>query len=176
MEVYGNIENLKRAIEDGYKAEIRELNKDKAAQIKKDKAESDGAKTLLQQQFKQEIDAKVLEERTMVLNEQKLATKRKFEEAREAMIQTVLEETKKEFPKIAKSSKYIALVKKTAPKQSKIYCGSGLKKNFKGSTEEKGLNGVKCVKNSIIYDMSLDALFEAKESKIREKVIKELWG
>ena len=175
METHGSIEELKKAIEADYAQKINELNKGKTAQIKEIKASAKKELSLLETELEQESEAKAREAGAMVLNEQKLAAKRGFEEAREAMIQEVIETVKGKFPSTMKTKQYADFVKKRTPKGAKAHGNAFFKKKFKGLKEEKGVNGLRFEKGSVIFDLSLDALFEAKEPAVREKVIEKLW-
>lgn len=175
METHGSIEDLKKAIEADYKTKINELNSGKKAQIKEIKAVAKKELALLEAELGQESGAKVQEASAMVLNEQKLAAKRGFEEAREAMIQEVIEEVKKKFPTVMKNKQYTDFVKKRVPKGATVYGNAFFKTQFKGLKVEKDLNGLRFEKGSVIYDLSLNSLFEAKEFAVREKIIEALW-
>ncbi len=175
MEVHGSIEELKKVIEGDYRKKIREVNSHKRAQIREIEKKAKQERALLQRESKQEIDSKAGEAKAMVLNEQKLAAKRRFEEAREAMIQQVMNEARKGFPRLMKSKQYLDFVKKKVPSGCTVYGNAFFKKHFKNIKAEKDLNGVRFEKGAVIYDLSLDALFEAKEDAIREKVIEALW-
>ncbi len=174
MEVHGNIKGLKKAIKENYDSKIREVNSRKAAQVKEINKSMKQELAVLQAALEQESGSKIREARAMVLNEQKLSAKRMFEDSREQMVQEVMASAKKKFPAVIKSRRYIDFVKKQVPKGVTVYGNSSLKKNFRNLKTEN-LSGVRFVRGSVIYDLTLDALFEAKESKIREKIIETLW-
>ena len=175
MEIHGSIEGLKKAIEADYKGKISELNTGKNAQIKEIRAAAKKELALLETELEQGSEARAQEAGAMVLNEQKLSAKRGFEEAREAMIQEAVEAVKSKFPSVMKTRQYTDFVKKRVPKGAAVYGNAFFKKQFKGLKAEKNLNGLRFEKGSVIYDLSLDALFEAKEFAVREKVIEALW-
>jgi len=175
VEAHGSVEALKKAIAEDYSKKIREINSHKAAQVKEIRANAKLETALVQKSLKQEIESRVSEARAMVLNEQKLSAKRAFEESREAMVQEILSDARKAFPKSLKGTQYKSFVKKNSPGKAVVNGSPFFKSQFKGLKPEPGLNGVRFVKGSVIYDLGLDALLEAKQSTVREKIISTLW-
>lgn len=175
MEVHGNIKSLKKAIEQDYLGKAREINRHKNAQIRDIRQALDNDIYALESELRQKLDSKARETNAMVLNEQKLTAKMQFEEAREQMVQEVLGKAREDFPILMKSKKYIDFVKKNVPKNAEVFGNPFFKKHFKNLKVEKEMSGVKFIKGPIIYDLSLEALLEAREFSARGKLIEELW-
>jgi len=175
MEVYGSIEGLKKALEEDYRAKLRKVNSRKAAQLKEIRNSLKKHLALVEAELKQEADSKLREANAMVLNEQKLSAKRSFEEAREKMVQAVLSEVRESFPTVMKSKPYLDFVKKNSPKDAVVFGNPFFGSHFGKLRVDENLMGVRFVKGSVIYDLSLNALLEAKEFAVREKAIEALW-
>jgi len=175
MAVYGDIEGLKKAIEQDYAQKAREVNKGKEASIKEINAGAMEEQDEVEKAAQREIEEKKAETRAMVLNEKKMEAKKKFEESREEMIQSVLDEAKKRFPEEMKGKKYLSFVKKHALAGAEVFGNPFFKKQFNRLKPEAGVSGVRFVKEDIQFNLSLEALFEAKDFAVRQKVIETLW-
>jgi hypothetical protein len=175
MELHGNINGLKEAIQKDYDEKIEEINKEKNIKINELKKIFNNELNELENELQQNQELKLKEIKTRVLNEQKLAAKYEFEKAREELIQTVMSEIKQDFSKIMKSKKYLDFAKKSIPANAIIYGNPFFKQEFQNLKIEKDLIGLRFEQENIIYDLSLNALFEAKEFSIREKIAGILW-
>ncbi len=179
MEVYGNISALKKGIEERYKNEIAQIEKEAEDKAKDFDAKKKKRLQVLKADFKTRKGEKVKEAKQRVLNEKKLEAKKEFELEREKLIQQVFEDVKKKASKIVLTKQYIEYVKKNVPKEKGFLAMVGpafLKKSFPKSKEEKGLIGVKFVGDEIIYDYSINALLEAREDFVRHTITKNLFG
>ncbi|MBN2127120.1 MAG: hypothetical protein JW703_01875 [Candidatus Diapherotrites archaeon] len=175
MELHGSINGLKEAIQKDYAEKIEEINREKNAQINELRKKFKEESILLEDELQQNQELKLKELKTRVLNEQKLAAKHEFEKAREEIIQKVMTEIKQDFSKIMKSKEYLEFAKKSIPENAVVYGNPFFKNDFQNLKAEKDLMGLRFEKENIIYDLSLDALFEAKEFLIREKIANILW-
>ena len=175
MAVYGDIKELKKAIEQDYAQKLREVNREKDARIKEIKARANNELGELKTAIGREIEEKKAETRAMVLNEKKMEAKNKFEESREEMIQTVLDDAVKRFPEVMKGKKYSSFVKKYVPAGADVFGNPFFKKQYKKLKPETGVSGLRFVKGEIQFNLSLEALLEAKEFSARQKVIETLW-
>ena len=80
MEVFGNIEALKKAIESKYSSIIKDAEKEKQKQLAEIDKELKKELELLRSHMKTEIDAESKKAGSMILSSAKLASKKEFEE------------------------------------------------------------------------------------------------
>ena len=175
MAVYGDIEGLKKAIEQDYAQKAKEINKETAIRVKEIEKRTEKELADLKTASHKDIEEKKAETRAMVLSEKKMEAKKKFEETREEMIQSVLDDAIKKFPEVMKGKEYDSFVKKNIPTNADVFGSPFFKKQFRKLKSESGVSGVRFVKEDISFDLSLEALFEAKEFSVRQKVIETLW-
>ena len=82
MEVYGNVEALKKAIEKKYSSMVKDIEKEKAEQLAEIGKELKGKLELLKSHAKTERDAEVKKTSSMISSSAKLSAKKEFEEKR----------------------------------------------------------------------------------------------
>jgi vacuolar-type H+-ATPase subunit E/Vma4 len=175
MEVIGDIEGMKAAIRAEYQKRLRDIEEQKRTRLAEVKAKAKAESSALKKRHAGELEARLREARGIVLNEQKLSAKRRFEEAREAMISDVIEAARKRFQTVVGSKRYLDFVRKRVPKKTVVYGPPSLKKHFRGLRVEKGLTGIRFVQGNVICDLTLESLLEAKEAAVRDRIIKALW-
>ncbi len=162
MQVYGNLEEVRKAINGHFDRLIKEREKDRDNQVNLLSKQFNQSLEELRAEKRRERENAVRKVKAKALNERKAAAKRDFEKAREDMINSVLQALEQKLPKIAKSKEYRAFVKKHAPKGK--------------FTLKKGQLGVKYESNTVVLDFDLRSLFESKQGRLREIVTKELFG
>ncbi len=179
MKTYGNVDGLKKEIESKYETEINKVKWELGKKTSEFEAEASKESELIREQAKTDAEASAREAKQRVMNEEKLKAKRKFEEAREKMIQKVFDEIKKEAPKIAVGKEYLAFAKKNAPKEKglEVYgSSSAYKKVFSKMKTNNSIIGLKFVSENMVYDLSLDGAIEANEELVRRIITKKLFG
>jgi vacuolar-type H+-ATPase subunit E/Vma4 len=177
MQIYGNIQALKKGIEEKYAKEIRDIDKDITSQIREINKETDKKVNLMKADQKTVREEEVRKTKSRVMNEEKLKAKKAFEEAREKMIDSVFKDAEKKLGKKANEKAYIDLVKKKIPKDAQAIVGDAvLKKHFSNAKMDKTVIGVKFKSENIIYDFSLNGLLESRKEHLRSVITKSLWG
>ena len=110
MEVYGNVEALKKAIEKKYHSMIQGIEKDKKKQLTDMLEEVRENLSLLKSHMKTQTDAEVKKTTSMTLSAAKLSAKKEFEEKREAIIESVFSKAAEKAKDIAHSKEYLDFV------------------------------------------------------------------
>lgn len=179
MEVYGNVEALKEAIEKRYSSMIQDIEKDKKKQLTEMLKEVKEKLDLLKARMKTETDAEVKKTTSMTLSAAKLIAKKEFEEKREAIIESVFSGAAKKAKDIAHSKEYIDFVKKGMPDAkglSAIGDSDYYKKEFPSLKIDKNLVGLKFESEGVIYDFTLDSIIASKKDILRHEVSKVLFS
>lgn len=179
METIGDIEELKKKIEEQYQKQITETEASTQKEVQNIAAQTQEKISLIEEQAQTDAKEAAKEAKQRVFNEQKLKAKKEFEFAREKIVQKVLEEVKKQAPKIALSNEYIGFAKKNAPKGTKITVFGNspkYKKHFSKMIFDKSITGLRFESENIVHDMSVDKIIEANEDAIRRIIVEELLG
>jgi len=178
MEVFGNIEALKEAIEKKYTSKIREVEKEKEKQLNEIDKELKKKLNLLDSRMKTASDAEVKKTHSVILSEEKLKAKKEFEEKREELINKVFKEAEKKSKKIVRSKEYIDYVKSNIPKEKdlKVTGSDALKKHFPKLKVDKNILGLKFESEGIIYDFTLDNMINSKKDVLRHEISKVLFS
>ena len=178
MEVYGNVDSLKKAIKNKYSSEIKEVENEKEKQLAEVAKELKKKLELLRSHMKTEIDAEVKKTHSMILSAAKLASKKEFEEKREALIESVFKEAEKKAKEIAHGKEYIDFVKKNMPDVkglSAIGDSDYYEEFFPELMIDKGIIGVKFESKGVTYDFTLDRIIASKKDILRHEVSKVLF-
>ena len=179
MEVYGNVEALKKAIEKKYSSMVKDIEKEKAEQLAEIGKELKGKLELLKSHAKTERDAEVKKTSSMISSSAKLSAKKEFEEKREAIIESVFEKAEKKAKDVAHSKEYTNFVKKTMP-DAKGLSAKGdsdyYKELFPGLKTDKSIIGVKLEAEGVVYDFTLDSIIASKKDILRHEVSKILFS
>jgi len=179
MEVFGNVEALKKAIEKKYASIIKDAEKEKEKQLAEIDRELKGKLELLRSHMKTEIDAETKKAGSMILSAAKLTSKKEFEEKRESMIESVFEKAMKKAKDIAHSKDYTAFVKKNMPgtKGLSITGDSDYySKVFPELKVDRNIIGVKFESERLVYDFTLDNIIASKKDILRHEVSKILFS
>lgn len=179
MEVFGNIEALKKAIEKKYASVIKEAEKEKENQLAEIDKELKNELELLRSHMKTGTDAEAKKAGSMILSSAKLQAKKEFEEKREAIIESVFEKTMKKAKDIAHSKEYTDFVKKNLPDAkglSAIGDSDYYKKLFPDLKIGKKVLGLKFEAEGVVYDFSLDSIIASKKDILRHEVSKVLFS
>ncbi len=179
MEIFGNIEALKGAIEKKYLAKIKEIEKQGEKQLADIDKELKKKLELLKSHMKTATDAAVKKTYLMMLSSEKLKAKKEFEEKRESLIEAVFEEAKKKAKDIVHTQEYIDYVKNNMPKEKSIVVigdSDYYKEFFPELKINKNIVGVRFEAKGLIYDFSLDNIISSKKDVLRHEVSKVLFG
>lgn len=179
MEIFGNVEALKGAIEKKYLAEIKKIEKEKEKQLAKIDKELNKKLELLKSHMKTITDAAINKTYSMVLSREKIKAKKEFEEKREAIIDAVFKEAEKKAKKIGHSKEYIDYVKRNMPKEKDfLVIGDSdyYKKFFPKLKVDKNIVGVKFKSEDVIYDFTLDNMISSKKDILRHAISKILFS
>ena len=179
MEIFGNIETLKGAIEKKYTSEIKKIEKETEKQLAEVDKELKKKLELLRAKIKTETDAEVKKTHSMILSSEKLKAKKEFEEKREELIESVFKEAEKKASKVAHSEEYIDYVKSNMPdKEGLTVIGDAAlyEKHFPGIKVDKSIVGIKFESEGVIYDFTLDNMISSKKDVLRQEVSKILFS
>lgn len=179
MEIFGNIEALKGAIEKKYTSKINKVSKETEKQLAEVDKELKKKLVLLKSHMKTETDAEVKKTHSMILSSEKLKAKKEFEEERESLINKVFKEAAKKASKVAHSEEYIDYVKANMPGNEDITIigdAALYEKHFPGIKIEKGIVGMKFVSESITYDFTLNNIIDSKKDILRQEVSRILFS
>lgn len=178
MEIFGNVEALKGAIEKKYSSKIKEIEKEKEKQLGEIDEELKKKLELLRSHMKTIMDAEVNKAYSMILSGEKLKAKKEFEEKREALIDAVFKEAEKKAKSIVHTKEYIDFVNKNMPKEESLVIGDGdyYKKFFPKLKIDKNIMGLRFESEGVIYDFTLDNMIEAKRDVLRHEVSKVLFS
>jgi vacuolar-type H+-ATPase subunit E/Vma4 len=179
MEVFGNIEALKGAIEKKYSSKIKEIEKQEEKQLEEIDKELKKKLGLLKSHMKTATDAAVKKTYSMILSSEKLKAKKEFEEKRESLIEAVFEEAKEKAKDIVHTQEYIDYVKKNMPKEKGIVVTGDsdyYQKFFPDIKINKNNVGIRFEAKGVIYDFTLDNIINSKKDILRHEVSKVLFG
>lgn len=179
MEIFGNVEALKGAIEKKYAAEIKKVEEDRDKQLAEIDKELKKKVELLSSHMKTAIDAEVKKTHSMILSEEKLKAKKEFEEKRESLINAIFKEAEKKAKKIAHSREYIDFVKENIPKEKGfLIIGDGdyYKKLFPKVKVDKSIIGLRFEGEGLVYDFTLNNMIEARKDVLRHDISKVLFS
>lgn len=179
MEIFGNIEALKGAIEKKYLAEIKKIEKEKEKQLAEIDKELKKKLALLKSHMKTVTDAEVKKTHLMILSREKMKAKKEFEERREALIDAVFKEAEKKAKEIAHSKEYMDYVKANMPAEENLLVtgdSEHYKNLFPNLKVDKNIVGLKFESKSLVYDFTLDNMIGAKKDILRHEVSKVLFS
>lgn len=179
MEMFGNVEALKKAIEKKYSSKIKEVEKDRDRQIEGINKELKKEFDLIGLRMKTVTDAAIKKTHSMILSSEKLKAKKEFEEKREALIYEIFRKAEKKTGKIAHSKEYVDYVKKNMPKAKGLVVkgdSTYYKKEFPKLKTDKNIVGVKFESEDVIYDFTLDNMINSKKDVLRQEVSKILFS
>lgn len=179
MEIYGNVEALKGAIEKKYSSKIKEVEKETEKQLAEIDKELKKKLELLKARMKTTTDAEVKKTHSMILSSEKLKAKKEFEEKREALIDEVFKKAEKKALKIAHSKEYMDYVKSNVPEKEGIDAigdGEYYKKEFPKLKVDKSIVGIKFESEGVIYDFTLNNIIASKKDVLRQEVSKILFS
>lgn len=177
MEILGNVNSLKKSIEKDYEKKIRQIEEDakeKAAEISKN-AKKETEELISKMRLDSESEAN--KAYSLIISEETMNVKKKYEEKREAYINEIFAEAKKQSPAVAKSPLYIKFVKKNAPKGGfdAVTDNDACKKLFPNARISKGFSGVRFVSDDVTYDFSIEAAIESKKDVLRHTINEKLF-
>lgn len=179
MEIFGNVEALKGAIEKKYVSKIKEVEKEKGKELKEIEKELTNKLELLRSHMKTATDAEVKKAHSMILSAEKLKAKKEFEEKRESIILSVFKEAEKRAKEIAHTEEYLDFVAKDMPEEKKTAI-VGDDKYYKTAYPKmkvrKGIIGLKFESKDVTYDFTLDNLISSKRDVLRQEVSKVLFS
>jgi len=178
MEVFGNVEALKGAIEKKYSSKIRDVEKDRDKQLAEIDKELKKKLELLKSRMKTTTGAAIKKTHSMILSSEKLKAKKEFEEKREALIESVFAKAEKKAKTVAHSKEYLDFVKKSVPKDNNLSVigdSDYYKKDFPKLKIDKKIVGLRFESEDIIYDFTLDNLIASKKDVLRHEVSKILF-
>ncbi|MBW2983938.1 V-type ATP synthase subunit E [Candidatus Woesearchaeota archaeon] len=179
MQVFGNVEALKKAIEKRYSSMVKDVEKDKENQLAEINEELKEKIGLLKAHMKTNIDAEVKKTHSMILSAARLNAKKEFEEKREAIIESVFREAEKGAKDIAHTAEYIGFVKKNISKTKGLTVigdSDYYKDSFPGLKIDKGIIGLKFKSEEVVYDFALDNIIASKKDVLRHEVSKVLFS
>jgi len=179
MEIFGNIEALKKTIEDKYSSKIKEVEKEKEKQLAEIEKELNKKIELLRSHMKTVTDMEFKKTYSMILSSETLKAKKEFEEKREALIESVFKEAEKKSKNIVHAKGYLDFVKRNMPKEDKLSVmadSDSYKKLFPKLKIDKNIIGVKIESEGAVYDFTLDNLIASKKDILRYEVSKVLFG
>lgn len=184
MEVFGNIEALKRAIEKRYENEIKALEEETDKKIQELKKEAEKEIALDKSRIDTLKAAAEKKAYSKVMSEEKLNAKKEFEQKREELINKVFEIAEKEAKKVTRSKEYIAFIKKNIPKVSdkkiEATADSAIYKKCLPSKIkikiDKNITGIKLREGNITYDLTIDEAIRSKKEVLRHKISTILFG
>ncbi len=179
MKVIGNIESIKKSIEQRYQKELAEANKVIEQQIAEMKSQAEEKISLMRAKMKVNAEQDAKKEEAKIISEEKLKAKRAYEEKREGLINAVFEEAEKEKVKKAHTKAYIDFVKKQMPegRLTAIADSDYYKKDIKAEKWEidKSITGIKFVRDNMIFDFTMDAALNSYKERLRHVVSETLW-
>lgn len=179
MKILGNINSLKKSIEQSYNAKLKaieEETKQKIAEIN-NAAKKQMDETVSKLQLDTESD--VSKTYSRILSEETMEVKKKYEEEREACIREVFSEAEKQADKKAHSPVYMKYLASKAPKGKFDVIGDSqyYKKKFsKIKVVKQGFHGIKLVSDDVTYDFSIESAIASKKDILRHKVNEVLFG
>jgi vacuolar-type H+-ATPase subunit E/Vma4 len=179
MEVFGNVEALRKAIEKKYASKIKGIEKDKEKQLAEIDKELKKKLGLLDSHMKTVTNAEVKKTHSMILSSEKLTAKKEFEEKREALIEAIFKEAGKKAKKVVHTDEYLDFVKKSMPKEENLAIigdSDKYKKDFPGLEVDKAIVGLKFESEQVIYDFTLDNIISSKKDILRHEVSKILFN
>ncbi len=180
MEVYGNLDAVKQAIEQKYSAEINAINKEANGAIALIKKESESQLKAEKARTDLLVEAESKKAYAKILSEQKLKAKQEFESKREAMINKVFAAAENKAPKMVEDKKYIDFVMKNLPKGEDLVVYAHID-SYKESLPvdsvkvDKSLVGVKFVAGNIEYDFTLDSAINSRKEQLRHAISEVLF-
>ncbi len=178
MEVYGNVDALRKAIEKKYSSMVQSIEKDRKQQIDIMLQEAKEKISLLKAHMKTETDSEAKKTSSMALSAAMLSAKKDFEEKREALIESVFGKAAAKSKDIAHSKEYVDFVKKSLgslKNLSAIGDSDYYKKDFPSIKIDKKITGLKFEAEGVVYDFTLDSMIASKRDILRHEVSKILF-
>jgi len=178
MKTYGSFDNILKSIRESTDDEIRKAREDfdKRAYLLEDQYQKhvqllDEKASEYIEQGKKTITQTILQKEHS--NQQILLQKH-----RERLITAVMKEVEARLHKLTKTKRYIDHIRNNIP-QGRLTSAYGSSKTYKKYFTKMKLdtkiNGIRLVKNNIIYDFSVELLMSAYKDKLREMASKVLF-
>ncbi len=181
MEIYGNIDGLKQAIEKKYADEIKKIEDETSSIIKQLEKESNNKISLKKSRISTLTNAEIRKATSKISSEENLKAKKEFEQKREDVINQVFDMAFKKAVTIAHSRKYIDFLKKNMPNEAKKYEITADSDFYKEYFPEAKINidntiiGIKFRVGEITYDFTLDGAIKSQKDILRNKVSKTIF-
>ncbi len=178
MQVFGNLESLKKEISsvmDGKMGEIKEELDSYKGEVSLDtKKKID----LLREKHKTTLDQDLKKGYSQILGEKTLTAKKSYEEKREELIDKVFEGVLKKAKDITRTAKYINFVKAQRPagKRVKAFGDSAtFKKHFPRFSVDNSIVGVRFEDGEVSYDFTVERMLKVRREELRTLVNSELF-
>ncbi|MBU0628242.1 MAG: hypothetical protein KKC75_03565 [Nanoarchaeota archaeon] len=178
MQVFGNIGNLKRAIEKKYSDKVKQAEKERDKQLEEIDRELKKKISVMRSHSDTVIETDSKRAFLRILSEERLKAKSEFEAKREKLIESVFKEAAKKAKDVAHSKRYAEYVKSNMPDGdgfSLVGDDKYYMEDFPGIAVEKGAIGIRVESEGMIYDFTLDNIIESKKEALREEVSKALF-
>jgi len=181
MEVFGNVEYIKKAIQKKYDELNKELDREIEERCEEVKAAFSKEIASLKEHFELRLENLSRQQYMKILNEEKSRAKRAYEEQREKMIGLVFEEVMKEAQKKAHTKEYINFVKVSLKGEETgslhaVGDSDFYRKEFPKLKVEKGFAGMKFRSGDTIIDLTIDGALKSKKDSLRQLISHRLFG
>ena len=177
MEIFGNAQALKKAIEIKYSSKIKKIEEEKEKQLEEIGKELKKKLELLRAHMKTDAEAAAKNAYSIILNREKLKAKKDFEETRESIIESVFNKAENRAKSIAHTNEYIGFVKRNIPEKEKLTAigdSDYYKKHFPGLKIGKNIIGLKFESENLSYDFAISSLISSKKEMLRHDINKIL--
>tara|TARA_Y100000310_G_scaffold345818_1_gene470449 strand:+ start:16586 stop:17137 length:552 start_codon:yes stop_codon:yes gene_type:complete len=181
VDIFGDINKVRKAIEEKYNRKVKELESGSESQVKEAEQGAEREIKALKDKTMSLSEKEAARTYSKVLSEETLKTKRGFEEERERMIDSVFEEVKKKAVKFVHSDAYLDYIKsKMGDTEYSMVIGdsSGYKGKFKAEefAVDKDIIGLRFKVGEAFYDFTVEELINAKREYLRGLISKSLFG
>ncbi|MBN2457915.1 hypothetical protein JXB31_02165 [Candidatus Woesearchaeota archaeon] len=175
MEIYGNVESIKQAIQKKFDDDIKAADNEKKAQIEGIMREAKEKEELISARISTMTESEVKKATSKIKSEEILKAKTEFEQKREEIIDKIFEMAIKNARKLAHEKGYIEMVKKSLPKEQhyELICDSdAYKRSFpKAKLKiDKDIIGIKVLAGDVTYDFTIDSEIKSKKDILRNKI------
>ena len=180
MKVVGDLRGLNKAVRQRYRSDVKSLEKEAAARIKKVREWKSGQVKGIKQSRKARLESIHETAKRRVVNEARMKARIEYQREKEKCIAGVVGEAEKGLKRLSESPEYISYVKRHLPKVRSYvaYCGSNAYKDIFGSKAklDKSIDGVKIVAGETTYDFTLGSLMESRSSEVKMAASTALFG
>ncbi|MHA1911348.1 MAG: hypothetical protein ACTSYA_06605 [Candidatus Kariarchaeaceae archaeon] len=173
MKVEGNLDHLKKEIENSYKEKLMEFKKHADLEFKEEKKQIDEGQKKALERANNELDEEEKKVFKSTLSEEKLTAKKDYENKREALINKVFDEASNKAKKTLISKDYLSFVKKFLKENGEAKIIGGYKeynKTFKDAELDEKVNGILVKKDKMIFDFTYTKFIESRKLDLRHKV------